>query len=206
MRHRKMRSKLGMKTSHRKAAFRNIVKSLLKYQRIQISLARAKGVRRLAERLITLSKTDTVVARRHAFDILTDRDLVGKLFNETAPLFKNRTSGYTRIIPLGFRRGDGASMCFLELTEKKIVEKMPKNKKAKGEEAKPEAEAKHEAKAGAPEAAKEEKRAKEEHKKEAKKLEAEKMTERVKSEDRKLADKRGFMKNLRGLFRKRGDF
>ena len=186
-----------------------MAKALLKYQRIEISLARAKEVRKLVEHLITLSKDNTVTSRRRAFDILTDRDLVGKLFNETAPLFKSRASGYTRIIPIGFRRGDGASMCLLELTERKIVEKLPKKKKAKESKAEvkgtgdrgPGTEEKEK-----PKATDEGKRAKEEHKKEAKKLETEKMTERVKSEDKKLADKRGFMKNLRGLFRKRGDF
>ena len=100
-----------------------------------MGLARAKEVRRLAERLITLAKTDTVNARRKAYVVLADRDLVGKLFKEVVPLFKNRTSGYTRIIPLGFRRGDGAQLCFLELTEKKMVEKLPKKKKAKEEKA-----------------------------------------------------------------------
>ena len=205
MRHRKKRSKLGMKTSHRKAAMRNIVKSLLKYQRIRISLARAKEVRRLAEHLITVSKTDTVAARRQAFSILTDRDLVGKLFKETAPLFKDRTSGYTRIIPMGFRRGDGAALCIIELTEKKIVEKsLPKKKKAKEEKAeveKPAAEKKEEHK----EARKQEPKIKTIPKSKPT-LEEEKRAERAKSEDKKLSDKRGFMKNLRGLFRKRGDF
>ena len=210
MRHRKKRSKLGMQTSHRKATLRNIAKSLLKYQRIEISLARAKEVRRMVEHLITLGKDDTVTSRRRAFDILTDRDIVGKLFKEVAPLFKNRPSGYTRIIPVGFRRGDGASMCLLELTERKIVEKLPKKKKAKAEKAQS---AEQEAK----QAASEEKR---EEQKEAKKpeskvkpiskskptLDDEKRTEKARSEDKKLADKRGFMKNLRGLFRKRGDF
>ena len=207
MRHRKKRSKLSMNTSLRKAFMRNTVKNLLKYQRIKMGLARAKEVRRLAEKLITLAKTDTVNARRAAYVVLADRDLVGKLFKETVPLFKNRTSGYTRIIPLGFRRGDGTELCFLELTEKKMVEKLPKKKKGK------EGASQEHKSAGVqveekdkPKATEEVKRAKEEHKKEAKKLEVEKMTERVRSEDKKLADKKGFMKNLRGLFRKRGDF
>lgn len=207
MRHRKKHSKLGMKTSHRKAFLRNTVKNLLKYQRIKLGLARAKEVRRLAERLITLAKADTVTARRQAYVVLADRGLVGKLFKETAPLFKNRRSGYTRIIPLGFRRGDGTQLCFLELTEKKMVEKLPKKKakeeKAGGQVAGSKGQGEETEK---PKATEEAKRAKEEHKKEAKKLEAEKMTEKVRSEDKKLADKRGFMKNLRGLFRKRGDF
>jgi len=218
MRHRKRRSKLGMMTAHRNATLRNIVKALLKYQRIKTTHARAKEARRLAEGLITLSKTDSIAARRRAYSVLTDRDLVTKLFNEIAPLFKTRNSGYTRIIPLGFRRGDGASLSILELTEKKIVEKLPKKKK---EKAKPEG---SETKTGAPvvgEDTKEAKRPAAEHKKEkvAKKeepkiktiqktkptSEEEKKHEKAKSEDRKAADKRSFMKNLRGLFRKRGD-
>ena len=203
-----------MKTSHRKAFLKNTVKNLLKYQRIKLSLARAKEVRRLAERLITLAKTDTVNARRRVYIVLSDRDLVGKLFKEIVPLFKNRKSGYTRIIPLGFRRGDGAELCLLELTEKKIVEKLPKKKKAKIEEIKPTAETEREENTKNAEVGKKEKH--KEAKKEEPKIktiskskptfEEEKMKEKIKSEDKKLADKRGFMKNLRGLFRKRGDF
>lgn len=214
MRHRNRRSKLGMKTSHRKATLRNIARSLLKYQRIEISLARAKEVRRLVEHLITLSKDDTLNSRRRAYDILSSRDLVGRLFKETAPLFKNRASGYTRIIPIGFRRGDGASMCLLELTERKITEKLPRKKRAKDGEAKPEASAKREAKEAAGDMVKEERHS--ETKKPDPKiktiskskptLEDEKRAEKARSEDKKLADKRGFMKNIRGLFRKRGDF
>ncbi len=212
MRHRNQRSRLSMKTAQRNATMRNIVKALFKYQRIELSTARAKVARRLAEHLITLSKTDTVVSRRMAFDILTDRDIVGKLFKEISPLFKNRASGYTRIIPVGFRRGDGAALCLLELTEKNIVEKLPKKKKAKETKA----EEGQAAKGKGPveekkEAAKEEHKKKEEPKiksipKSKPTLDEEKMKERAKSEDKKLADKRGFMKNLRGLFRKRGDF
>lgn len=206
MRHRKRHSKLSMKTSHRKAALRSIVTSLLKYQRIKIGLARAKVARRLAEQMITLAKTGSVDARRRAYAVLADRDMVGKLFKEVAPLFQNRTSGYTRIIPLGFRRGDGTQLCLLELTEKKIVaEKLPKKKKAKAEDTK-----------HAPDHAKQEPA---DTKRDAKTKTAEapipkskptvaeeKMREKAKSEDKKLVDKRGFMKNLRGLFRKRGDF
>ena len=134
MRHAKIRSKLSMMTARRSATMNNMAASVLKYQRIETIHARAKEVRRLVERLITLSKEDTVFARRKAYSILKDRDLVMKLFKETAPLFKNRTSGFTRIIPTGFRRGDGANMAILELTEKKIVEKHPKKKKEKARE------------------------------------------------------------------------
>jgi large subunit ribosomal protein L17 len=210
MRHRKKRSKLGMQTSHRKATLRNIAKSLLKYQRIEISLARAKEVRRLVEHLITLSKDDTVTSRRRAFDYLTDRDMVGMLFKEISPLFKNRSSGYTRIIPLGFRRGDGASMCIIELTERKIVEKPSKKKKAREDKASVK---EQEVKQAAAEEKKEEQKetkkseSKIKHTSKAKPtFDDEKRREEARSEDKKLADKRGFMKNLRGLFRKRGDF
>lgn len=195
-----------MMTAHRNATLRNMVKNLFKYQKINTTLARAKEARRLAERLITISKDDSVFARRRAYSFLTDRDLVGKLFKEITPLFKARTSGFTRIIPLGFRRGDGASLCILELTEKNIVEKLPKKKKekAKTEEAKIEP-----PKGVKQEAAKEAKKPKEEHKKETKlakpTITEEKRAEKAKSEDKKAADNRGFMKNIRGLFRKRGD-
>ena len=123
--------------------------------------------------------------------------MVSKLFKDVAPLFKDRTSGYTRIIPLGYRRGDGAFLAILELTEKKIVEKLPKKKKEKAKEKE--------------EPAAEKKGVAEEPKmktlpKSKPTLEEEKRHEKAKSEDMKVADKRSFfMKNLRGLFRKRGD-
>lgn len=210
MRHGKRRTKLSMMTSHRNATMRNMVRSLLKYQRIETTLARAKEARRLAEHLITMTKTDTVACRRRAYSILTDRDLVTKLFKETAALFKNRQSGFTRIIPLGFRRGDGASLAILELTEKKIVEKLPKKKK---ERAKVDQKAPGVITETGPEEAKKE--AKKEHKKEGPKaktiskakptLEEEKRQEKARIEDKKITDKKGFMKNLRGFFHRKTD-
>lgn len=205
MRHRKKRSKLSMMTAHRKATMRNMARSLLKFQRVETIRARAKEVRRLVEHLITLSKTDTVTSRRRAYDILSDRDLVFKLFKEISPLFKSRTSGYTRIIPAGFRRGDGADMCILELTEKKIVEKLPKKKKDKEEKAQIEEkkESKKEEQKAQPHAVEPKMKA---IPKQKPTLQEEKRTEKAKSEDKKASQQRGFMKNLRGLFRKRGDF
>jgi len=191
-----------------------MVRDLFKYQKIQTITARAKEARRLAEKLITMAKSDTVASRRRVYVYLPDRDLIMKLFKEIVPLFKDRTSGFTRIVPLGFRRGDGASLCIFELTEKKIVEKLPKKKKEKAKqgEAKAAAAADKEAKKEVAEA---EKKVREEHKKDETKIKTiskakptmqeEKFREQAKSEDKKLADKRGFMKNLRGLFRKRGD-
>ena len=210
MRHHKGNAKLGMMTSHRKAFMRNMARNLLKHERIETTKARAKESRKLVERLITLTKTDSVFSRRRAYDILQDRDLVMRLFKDIAPLFKSRTSGYTRIIPLGFRRGDGADMVILELTERKIVEKLPKKKKEK---------AKHEEPKAAAEEKGDEKALETKHKEDIKKeelraksisrskptLAEEKRAEKAKSEDKKAASHPSFMKNLRGLFRKRGD-
>ncbi|MCX5679211.1 MAG: 50S ribosomal protein L17 [Candidatus Omnitrophica bacterium] len=110
MRHRKQRSKLSMQTARRDATLRNMVKSLILHQRITMTLGRAKVARRLAENVIHMTKTDSVVSRRKAYDILQDRDLVMKLFKEIGPLFKNRTSGYTRILtPDGIFGVDGQS-------------------------------------------------------------------------------------------------
>lgn len=213
MRHRKKRSRLSMMTARRNATMINMVTSLFIHQKIETILARAKEARKLAERLITLSKDDTVAARRRAYQILNDRDIVGKLFKEIAPLCKNRNSGYTRIIQLGFRRGDGAQMAILELTDKKIVEKLPK-KKGKAKE-----EAAAETKKAAKEAARDDAKKTADEKKEVEKdehkikqisksmpsFDEEKRAEKAKSEERKIAGQKGFMKNLRGLFRKRGD-
>ena len=211
MRHRKRRSRLSMMTARRDATVINMVKSLLSYQRINTIHNRAKEVRRLAEKLITLGKEDTVASRRMAYAILSDRDLVGKLFKEISPLFKSRTSGYTRIIPLGFRRGDGASMAILELTEMKVVAKpvRKKKEKTKPEDVKPSAAAgERDDKAKAAheklETAKEEPKIKHVPKSKPK-VEEEKRHEKAKSEEKKISGQKGFMKNIRGLFRKRGD-
>ncbi|MCX5668343.1 MAG: 50S ribosomal protein L17 [Candidatus Omnitrophica bacterium] len=212
MRHHKGNAKLGMMTSHRKAFMRNMARNLLKHERIETTKGRAKESRKLVERLITLTKTDSVFSRRRAYDILQDRDLVMRLFKDIAPLFKSRTSGYTRIIPLGFRRGDGADMVILELTERKIIEKLPKKKKEKAKPEEPKAD-------GAADADGDAKALEAKHKEDIKKeelrakpiskskptLAEEKRAERAKSEDKKISNKPNFMKNLRGLFRKRGD-
>ena len=211
MRHHKGNKKLGMKTSHRKAFMRNMARNLIKFERIETTAGRAKEARRLVEKLITLTKTDTVFSRRRAYDVLSDRDLVMKLFKDIAPLFSARKSGYTRIIPLGFRRGDGANMVILELTERKIIEKLPKKKKEKAKSPE-EPKAKEVVEEKAMEAS--EAKHKEEMKKEQKTravpkskptFAEEKRTEKAKSEDKKAATHPNFMKNLRGLFRKRGD-
>ena len=215
MRHRNRRGKLSMRGTQRRATMINMVKSLFKYQKIETIHARAKEARRLAERLITLSKDSSLAARRRAYAILGERDLVFKLFKEIGPLFKNRTSGFTRIIPLKYRLGDGASIVILELTENNLVEKLTKKKAAKKEAAKASsaASAEHKAAHADKDESKKEKAAGEEgHIKPAKDiskakptLQEEKRAEKSRAEDKKMSGQRGFMKNLRGLFHKRGD-
>lgn len=209
MRHHKGNRKLGMKTSHRKAMLRNMARNIIRFEKVETTSRRAKEARRLVEKLITLSKADTVFSRRRAYDVLSDRDLVMKLFKDIAPLFASRKSGFTRIIPLGFRRGDGADMVILELTERKIIDKLPKKKKEKSKEKEEQGSVD---KGQVDE--KEEKAAEAKHKDEPKiktipkskpTLEEEKQREKAKSEDKKMSSQPNFMKNIRGLFRKRGD-
>ncbi len=115
MRHRVAGRKLGRKTAHRKMMFRNMVTSLLDKERIRTTIHRAKSVRPIAERMITLGKRETLHARRQALAFIKDPAVVSKLFDTIAPRFAQRPGGYTRIIRLGFRDGDGAQMAFLEL-------------------------------------------------------------------------------------------
>ena len=115
MRHRNAGRKLGRKTPHRISMFRNMVTSLLDKERIRTTLPRAKEVRPIAERMITLGKRESLHARRQALAYVKDPEVVGKLFKTLAPRFAQRHGGYTRIIRLGFREGDGAQMAILEL-------------------------------------------------------------------------------------------
>jgi large subunit ribosomal protein L17 len=115
MRHRVAGKKLGRKTAHRVMMFRNMVTSLLDKERIRTTLDRAKAVRPIAERIITLGKNSTLHARRRALAFVKDPAVVSKLFETLAPRFSERPGGYTRIIRLGFRDGDGAQMAYLEL-------------------------------------------------------------------------------------------
>ncbi|MBL7084703.1 MAG: 50S ribosomal protein L17 [Candidatus Omnitrophica bacterium] len=132
MRHRKLSQRLSRPMGHRQATLRNLVIALLRYQKIKTTKAKAKFAQSLAERLISLAKQDSLRSRRHAFKILNDRIAVGHLFSRIAPLFKSKTSGATRIIRYSRRRGDGAEMVFLELTEK-LPKHKPKVKEVKKE-------------------------------------------------------------------------
>ncbi len=129
MRHRKSIKRLGRQSAHRKAVLRNQVKSLLVEERIKTTETLAKESRRLFAKLITFGKKDTLASRRQAFEVLADRNLVKLLFSEVSPRYSTRVGGYTRIVHLGNRRGDNASLVILEMTELKKEE--PKIKKPK---------------------------------------------------------------------------
>jgi large subunit ribosomal protein L17 len=118
MRHRKSGRQLNRNSSHRKAMFSNMAVSLFKHELIKTTLPKAKELRRVAEPLITLSKTDSVAKRRQAFAKLRDRESVTKLFNELGPRYQNRPGGYLRIIKCGFRPGDDAPMAYVELVDR----------------------------------------------------------------------------------------
>ncbi|SHH15508.1 large subunit ribosomal protein L17 [Anaerosphaera aminiphila DSM 21120] len=107
--------KLGLPTSHRKAMLRNLVTSLLREDKIVTTVTRAKETRRMAEKMITLGKRGDLHARRQALSYIYDEDVVTKLFEEIAPKYQDRNGGYTRILKLGPRRGDGAEEAILEL-------------------------------------------------------------------------------------------
>ncbi|MFH1552753.1 MAG: 50S ribosomal protein L17 [Candidatus Omnitrophota bacterium] len=122
MRHRKKKGRFSRRTSYRKATLKSLAGDLLKYQRIETTMAKAKALRSYAEPLITLAKNapDSVSARRQAFRKLCDKDVVKSLFAELAPLYKDVQGGYTRIMSLGNRKGDGAQMVIMELTKRTI--------------------------------------------------------------------------------------
>lgn len=117
MAHRIDGRKLGRPTDHRLAMFRNLVTDLLKHERIITTEAKAKEVRGLAEKMITLGKRGDLSARRRAFGYVYDKAIVKKLFDELGPRYADRPGGYSRIVKLGARRGDGAKMAQLELIE-----------------------------------------------------------------------------------------
>ena len=118
MRHQKSGRKLNMNSSHRKAMFRNMATSLFKHEIIKTTVPKAKELRRVAEPLITLAKSDSVAHRRQAFDRLRDKEVVGKLFEELGPRYVERPGGYLRILKCGHRPGDKAPMAYVELVDR----------------------------------------------------------------------------------------
>ena len=195
MRHRRKTKKLSRNTSNRKALLRSLVTSLMAYERISTTLQKAKEASSLADKLITLGKKNTITANKTAISILGSKLLINKIFDDIAPRFASRQGGYTRVLRLALRKGDGAQMSILELTERKIVEKKAPKKKEKGAKEEP-------GKAGQGKA--EEKPHAPTPKKEApivikEKIDEEKGKEKAKSEKGKL--EKGFLKGLRRYFR-----
>jgi len=119
MRHLKTGRKLNRTAAHRKALMRNLVKALLLREQIQTTDAKAKELRRWADRMVTLGKKNSVHARRLAFSYLGSRRLVQRLFDDVAPRFQSRSGGYTRVLKIGPRRGDAAPISLVEFTERK---------------------------------------------------------------------------------------
>ena len=118
MRHRKSGRQLNRNSAHRKAMFRNMTCSLLREELIKTTLPKAKELRTVAEPIITLGKTDSVAKRRLAFSRLRDDEVIGKLFNELGPRYKDRPGGYLRILKCGYRAGDKAPMAYVELVDR----------------------------------------------------------------------------------------
>lgn len=139
MRHRKSKNQLNRFTSWHKATIISLVKNTLIQQSIKTTLHRAKAAKPLLDKVIYLTKSNTLAAKRRAFQILGDHKLVSLLFSEIGPRFVNRQNGFSRIINLGMRRGDSASLVIFELTEikKKEVKKPKKEKEAKPKEEEP---------------------------------------------------------------------
>lgn len=117
MRHNKKINHLGRQASHRKAMLANMATSLILHKRINTTLAKAKALRTYVEPLITKSKEDTTHSRRTVFSYLKSKEAVTELFREVAPKVATRPGGYTRILKTGFRQGDAAEMCFIELVD-----------------------------------------------------------------------------------------
>ena len=109
--------KLGRTTAHRKAMLRGMVTLLLENGQIETTLTRAKEVRSIAEKMITLGKKNTLASRRAALAYITKEDVVSKLFSEIAPKYENRQGGYTQIFKMGARRGDAAEMAIVKLID-----------------------------------------------------------------------------------------
>ena len=132
MRHQKKTVKLGRTAEHRKALLANQVCSLIEHERIKTTLAKAKAVRPLAEKMVTLGKNGSLHARRTALAVLRQKNAVKKLFDNIAPRSATRSGGYTRIIRLGQRKSDSASVAFIEWVDAApVVEEKPKDEKSK---------------------------------------------------------------------------
>ena len=135
MRHLKSGSKLGKQPAHRRAVLRNLVTNLIEKERIHTTILRAKATRRLAEKMITLGKRDSLHARRQAAAFLMTPAATDKLFDVLAPRFAERPGGYTRIIHAGWRLGDGANLAILEFIGSELKKKEKKQRRKEEVEA-----------------------------------------------------------------------
>jgi len=187
MRHNKARHQLNRFTSWHKATIKSLVRNLLIRQSIKTTQARAKAARGLAESLITLGKENSLAAKRRAYKFLGDHRLVSLLFSDIAVRFNSRNGGYTRIIPFGRRRGDDASLVIFELTEKKEVKKPTKKAKKEKEHI-------HEEKGTHPH---------EELKEKPKTATA--VEEKERHVEKEKPPSKGFLKGIRGIFKKERD-
>jgi len=128
MRHRRAGRKLNRTAAHRRALFRNLVTAVLEHERVRTTDPKAKEIRRLTDRMITLGKRGSLHARRRALAFVRKESVVRKLFEDVAPRFMNRPGGYTRVIKLGPRLGDAAPQSIVELTEREGEEQAQKAK------------------------------------------------------------------------------
>jgi large subunit ribosomal protein L17 len=123
MRHRKRHGKLGRDSAHRKALMRNMVTSLLEHERVETTEAKAKELRRIADRMITLGKRGDLHARRRALSVIRDKSVTAKLFDDLGPRNRDRAGGYTRVLKTRQRVGDAAPMSIVELVERAGAER-----------------------------------------------------------------------------------
>jgi large subunit ribosomal protein L17 len=129
VRHRKKHGKLGRDSAHRKALLRNLVTSFLDRERIETTDAKAKELRRIADRMITLGKRGSLHARRQALSVIRSREVTAKVFDELADRFRGRPGGYTRVLKVRRRAGDAAPMSIIELVEGEAPEVAKKAEK-----------------------------------------------------------------------------
>ena len=131
MRHKVAGYKLGRSTSHRKALLRSLVTSIIEQERIITTVIKAKAVKPLVDKMITLAKRDDLHARRQAAAVLTTPDSVKKLFEKLGTRFGQRNGGYTRIVKLGWRKGDGAEQALIEFVDSTLVKRAADRAKRK---------------------------------------------------------------------------
>ena len=198
MRHRKKTKRLGRKSAHRKATLKSMATALFLKESIRTTKTKAKVAQSYIEGIISAARDNTPQSKRYVFGLIRNKKLINVLFNDIAPRFKTRPGGYTRVIPLYPRRGDGSPMAILELVEKKPAP-TPKKAKAKKETSKKEEIKKIEK----PKAKKEEVKKPEKTPvatETIKEIKEETRKEQIKKEDKKIK-KGGFFKNIKHYFR-----